>query len=127
MCDPEKGELKVKQTDPHKRGKASREKGKRGELELAKTMNGMGFDVHRGKVFYGEADIEGFDDIHAEVKRVEKLNYYKALEQAAEEAEKKDGKIPVLFSRKNGKQWLVTMYLTDGVYLMNKWKGEKHE
>jgi len=45
--------------------------------------------------------------VHCEVKRVENLNIDKALEQATRDA--KEGKIPVVFHRKNGKKWKATL------------------
>ena len=53
----------------------------------------------------------GLDYIHIEVKRVENLNLDKAMEQAIRDA--KDGLIPTVFHRKNGKKWKVTMELDE--------------
>lgn len=93
----------------------SREKGKRGELELVKWLKVRGFqNVRRGQQFCGangDADIIGLDGIHIECKRVEKLNLYDAIAQSASDARK--GEAPTVFHRKNNCEWLVTMRAED--------------
>ena len=57
-------------------GKAQREKGKRGERELAGILRDYGYDTRRGQQFCGSdgsADVVGLPGIHIECKRVEKL------------------------------------------------------
>lgn len=51
----------------------------------------------------------GLPFIHCEVKRVEKLNIDEALDQATRDC--KEGKIPVVFHRKNKKKWKATLDL----------------
>lgn len=115
----------IRQQDPHKRGKASRNKGADAERELAKLLREMwGYDVHRGKVFYGEPDLVGLEGIHAEVKRVEKLNIEKAMEQSIEDAAKRGDGLPALFHRKDKSEWLVTMRLEDWIDLYGGWNDE---
>lgn len=102
----------------------SKQKGKNGELEICRVLKKHGFDVRRSVQYNGKAedglgDIVGIDGIHAEIKRVESLNITKAMEQATEDA--RDGEMPTVFHRKNGKPWLVTMHLDDWVKL---YKGE---
>lgn len=100
----------------------SRQKGKRGELELAKVLRDYGFDARRGQQFKGGADspdVTGLPGLHIECKRVERLNIYEAMEQSTRDA---GDQIPVVISRKNGKQWLITFRLSD--FLMN-WRKEK--
>lgn len=94
----------------------SRTKGKRGELELAHALNDLGFSVRRTAQYNGKetgslADVVGIEGIHAEVKRVERLNIYDAYEQAKRDA-RGEG-IPTVFHRKNRKPWLVTMSIED--------------
>ena len=89
-------------------------KGKRGELEICQELKKYGYDCRRtvqynGKADEGEADIIGLKGIRAEVKRVEKLNIYNAIDQAKRDA--KNGDIPTVFHRKNRCNWLVTMEL----------------
>ena len=92
-------------------GKGSRDKGARGELELVHLLTDLGFQgLRRGNVFAGDADVVGLFPFHIEVKRVEKLNLWNAVQQAiAEMHKKKDGEIPVVFHRKNNQKWLMTI------------------
>ena len=58
-------------------GKSQREKGKRGERELAGRLRDHGYDCRRGQQFCGasgDADVTGLPGIHIECKRVERLN-----------------------------------------------------
>lgn len=98
----------------------SRDKGKRGELELSHILQGYGYDTRRGQQYCGsngDADVVGLPSIHIECKRVENLNLYKAMEQSINDAK---GEIPTVFHRKNNQKWLVTMTLDDW---MNLYKG----
>ena len=95
-------------------GKASREKGKRGERELAKIFRSHGYDARRGVQYAGgpdSPDVVGLDGIHVEAKRVERLNLYDALEQA--KGDSSPDEYPVVFHRKNGKEWVVVQPLED--------------
>ena len=88
----------------------SRQKGKRGELELARLLRDNGYDCRRGQQYCGangDADVVGLPGIHIECKRVEKLNVYEAVKQA--ENDKRDGDLPAVFHRKDREEWLVTM------------------
>lgn len=89
----------------------SKSKGKRGELEFARLCRENGYDVRRTAQYCGNtgeaADVVGLPCVHAEVKRVERLNIQEAMSQAIHDAPA--GKIPVLFHRKNNCGWLVTM------------------
>ena len=101
-----------------------KQKGKRGELELAKKLNEHGFTTRRsvqynGKADDGQADLLGLPGIHIECKRVERLNIDEAMEQAINDAK---AEMPTVFHRRNGKKWLVTMLLTDWVELYKKYK-----
>ena len=93
----------------------SKQKGSRGERELAHELNKFGYDCRRtaqynGKELDSKADVVGLRGIHIECKRVEKLNIDNAIEQAVRDA--KD-EMPAVFHRKNGKKWLVTVRLED--------------
>ena len=64
-------------------GKSQREKGKRGERELAGRLRDHGYDCRRGQQFCGasgDADVTGLPGIHIECKRVERLNLQEAME-----------------------------------------------
>ena len=93
----------------------SRQKGKRGELELAKVLREHGYETRRGQQYSGtetSADVVGLPGIHLECKRVENLNVYNALAQAIRDAGE-SGDLPAVFHRKNNQPWLVTMRLDD--------------
>lgn len=110
--------MTIQQSDPHKRGRASRDKGARAERILAALLNECGFKVHRGYTFHHESDVVGLEGIHIECKSVEKLNIFKAMEQAAEEAEKRNDGVPVVFHKRTRTGFLVTMRVQDwiGIY-----------
>ena len=82
-------------------GKAQREKGKRGEREVAAIARNHGFDgTHRGQQYRGggdSPDVIGIPGIHPEVKRVERLDLHAALAQSAGDAA--EGEIPVVIHR----------------------------
>lgn len=95
----------------------SREKGAKGEREFASLCRDKGFlKVRRTQQYCGNtgeaADVVGLPGVHAEVKRVENLNIYNAIEQAKRDS-KKSGRVPVVFHRKNYREWLVTMTADD--------------
>lgn len=103
-------------------GKSSQRKGRAGELELVKVLLDFGITAEPGRAMaFGKTpDITGIEGIHAEVKRVEKLNVPEAMKQAVEDSEKfKDGK-PCLFHRRNRSPWLVTMRLEDWVEMYGR-------
>lgn len=96
----------------------SRQKGKRGELELSHKLQDYGYNTRRGQQYCGangDADVVGLPNIHIECKRVENLNIYKAIEQASNDA--KENEMPTVFHRKDRKDWLVTMRLEDWIKL----------
>lgn len=100
----------------------SRDKGKRGELELASKLRYYGFDARRGQQYCGangDADVVGLPGIHIECKRVEHLNLYDAISQAKHDV--KIGELPAVFHRKNNCKWLVTMELDDWMELYQEY------
>ena len=102
----------------------SKQKGKNGELEICHKLKEYGFECRRsvqynGKADGGQADIVGLKNIHAEIKRVEKLNLYDAMAQAIHDAN--DGELPTVFHRKNYSEWLVTMRLPDWIELYKEY------
>lgn len=109
----EKPELQLKESGDSVN---SKQKGKKGELELAKRLNELGFATRRTAQYNGKengslADLVGIDGVHIECKRVEKLNVIEAYEQAKRDC--KQDEVPTVFHRKNGKPWLVTISLED--------------
>ena len=101
-------------------GKMSKEKGKLGEREVAALLRKHGFAARRGQQFAGGGDspdvVHDIPGIHIEVKRTEQLNMYAAMQQAA--ADSKDAEVPVVFHRKNGKDWLVIVGAEDFLELL---------
>ena len=103
-------------------GKASRDKGKRGERELAGVLRDYGYDCRRGQQFCGangDADVVGLPEIHIECKRVERLDLYGAVGQAVRDA--KEEELPVVMHRKNNCEWLVTMPLEEWISLYREY------
>lgn len=96
-------------------GKMSRDKGKVGEREIAAILKENGFaDARRGVQYKGGAgspDVVGLPGIHIEVKRVEALQLWPAMEQA--KAEAAVGEMPVVLHRKNNKPWVAILPLED--------------
>ena len=96
----------------------SKAKGSAGERELAAYFAARGFQSFRNNQRYvgghGNPDIEvdGLDDYHIEVKRVERLNISAAFKQAAADAV---NRIPVVIHRRNREPWLITMALDDWI------------
>lgn len=92
----------------------SRQKGARGERELAQILRAMGYNARRGQQYSGangDADVVGLPGVHIECKRVERLNLSEALRQSLRDA--KESEIAVVMHRKNGEGWAVTMCLED--------------
>ncbi len=97
----------------------SREKGKRGERQWRDELRAHGYDAWRGQQFAGSADspdvvCPDLAGIHFEVKAVERLNIYDAMEQARRDcgrqnAECRMQKVPVVAHRRRFWRWLVTM------------------
>ena len=105
----------------------SKNKGKKGETELANKLKEYGYDAKRSVQYNGkdgQADVVGLPHIHCEIKRVEKLNIYNAIDQAKRDA--KNGDKPTVFHRKNRCNWLVTMELDSFMELYEGYtKSEK--
>lgn len=103
----------------------SKQKGKRGELELANYLKSKGLTARRTQQYSGNKDgtsdvlCEELDAYHIEVKRVEKLNLDNAMEQAIHDAGL-ENKIPIVVHRKNRDYWKVTMKLDDFLNLIIK-------
>ena len=106
---------KKKATTRSQRGRSAKTKGKVGEREFAKKLRKMGFvAARRGQQRSGvdqDDVIGGIPNTHAEVKRTERLSLYKAIEQAANDAQK--GEVPYVAHRRNGDKWLLVIRLAD--------------
>ncbi len=105
----------------------SRAKGCVGEREVAHLLTDEGYPCRRSQQFSGlgdsSADVVGIPFIHVEVKRVQALNLDEAMAQAVRDA--KEGKMPTVFHRKNGKEWKVTMRFTDWIVLYREWEASE--
>ena len=110
-------------------GKSQREKGKRGERELAGQLREYGYDCRRGQQYCGcsgAADVVGLPGIHIECKRVERLNLHDAMDQAVRDAGAlpEDGRpFPAVFHRRDHEEWLVTMRLEEWIHLYREWES----
>ena len=99
----------------------SRQKGARGERDVAKILREFGFEARRGVQYSGksgDADVIGITGLHLEVKNVEHLNLDKAMEQSERDAHAefiKTGKpvVPVVVHKKNRTDWKITMMFKD--------------
>lgn len=103
----------------------SRQKGARGERELAKVLSYHGYHTRRGQQYSGangDADVVGLPFIHIECKRVEHLNIFEAIEQSLRDARSEE--LSTVMHRKNGKQWLVTMTLEQWLLMYDCYKKE---
>ena len=115
-------------TDHSKRGKRSRDKGKRGEREVAKILQTAGFPARRTVQYNGRpgtaADVVGIPGLHIEVKLVEKESIRAWYRQAQRDAHASpENEMPVIVHRKSREPWLVTMSLEDFIKII-KQEGE---
>ena len=111
----------------------SKQKGKRGELELAEFLREHGFTgAARGQQFKGSPgspDVVGLPGHHIECKRVEALSAYDAYAQACRDCG--SGDIPLVCYRKNGKPyhplpWLAIISLDDYLLLVRERDTLRH-
>lgn len=101
----------------------SRQKGKRGELELAKFLAAHGFPARRGQQFAGGTDspdviCEALGRFHIEVKRCERGNPYDWIDQARRDAA--EGIIPTVYHRRNDCRWLVIRDAEDDLSIIRE-------
>lgn len=90
-------------------------KGKAGEREAAHELaRVLGIDARRGQQFSGSPEspdvVTSLSGVHWEVKRVERLQIVKALDQAIADAGQD---VPAVLHRPNGCAWMVTVRLDD--------------
>ena len=94
----------------------SKQKGKKGELEVANYLKKKGLTARRGQQYQGSSEspdviCEEWSNIHIEVKRDEHLNIEKAIQQSTRDSGEND--VPIVIHRKNREKWKVTMWLDD--------------
>ena len=108
-------------------GKTSRDKGKRGEREVAGLLRSYGYDARRGVQYHGgedSPDVVGLKGMHIEVKRTETLRLYDALSQSKADA---GDDLPIVIHRKNNCEWVVIQPLEDWIELYREWDLSKGE
>jgi len=97
----------------------SRDKGKRGEREFAAFLRERGITARRGQQFSGGGDspdvVHDIPGVHFEVKRCESGSLYEWLKQAISDAA---GKIPIVAHRRNNKDWVAILPITDLLMLI---------
>ena len=100
----------------------SRDKGKLGELEVRDLLRKFGFEARRGQQFQGGPGspdvVHSLEGFHFEVKRVESLLLYPAMDQA--NRDKSPGEVPVVFHRRNKKPWVVVIDAEDFLMLLRR-------
>lgn len=98
----------------------SREKGARGERELAAFLRERNVEARRGQQYSGSPDspdvVTSLNGVHFECKRVEAGNPYDWLAQAQRDAG--EGKLPVVAHKRNNKEWIAVLPLHDLVRLL---------
>ena len=109
----------------------SKQKGKRGELEVAHILQEHGYDARRTAQYCGNtgdaADVVGLNGFHIEVKRCETTKIWDWIHQAIRDC--KGIKIPLVVFRKNGEDWYVVLKFTSFLKLLKPKKpfGYKEE
>lgn len=101
----------------------SRQKGARGERELAALLREHGYsNARRGQQYSGgndSADVVGLEGFHIENKVVEALNIHKAIKQAVKDSQGTKN-VPIVTHKKNREGWLVTLRFEDFMELVDK-------
>ena len=100
-------------------GARERNKGARGERELAAWLRERDYDARRGQQFSGgpeSPDVVCPDvPFHFECKRNERLSLYPAMAQAIADA---GDKVPVVAHRRNHGEWLAVLRLEDLIKIL---------
>lgn len=89
----------------------SRNKGKRGELEVAKLLRKYGFEGRRTAQYCGNtgeaADVIGLPGHHLEIKRCEAIRLMDWIRQAERDA--KEGEEPAVVFRQSNEDWRIVL------------------
>lgn len=98
----------------------SKAKGNRFELKIANYLKDHGYNARRSAQYCGNsgeaADVVGLPNLHIECKHYQSTAFkYEWLEQAQRDC--KDGNLPIVIHKVNGKPVIVTMDLDDFMYL----------
>lgn len=113
-------------------GKASRDKGKRGETFVKNLFKDNGYNASRSAQWCGKtgqaADVIGVPGIHVEVKFQEKMMLYPWMEQAIRDSKAEGkGNFPTVFHKQSRKDLLVTMRFEDWIELYKVWENESKD
>lgn len=88
----------------------SKNKGKRGELEVAHILQDRGFDARRSQQYCGAtedaADVVGLPGYHIEVKRCENIRLMDWIRQAERDAGEN---VPLVVFRQSHEKWRVVL------------------
>lgn len=120
---------KIKRT-ASAQGRASREKGKRFEREVANFFKNYGVSARRTAQFCGKTgaagDVEGVPGCHIECKAVEKLNLEQAYQQSVRDAGAAGKEeIPVVIHKRSRKPVMVTLALSDWIDMYLAWRDSQ--
>lgn len=106
----------------------SKQKGKRGELEVAHILKENGFENARRTAQYcgntGDAsDVVGLDGFHIEIKRCETIKIMDWIRQA--ERDHKAEEIPLVVFRKSHDDWYAVLKFTSLLELIKTEKSDR--
>ncbi len=104
-------------------GRMQREKGKRGERAFRDVLRECGFAAERGVQHRGgpnspDVIAPELPTLHFEVKAVEALRIWAAIQQAIEDAG--GNKIPVVAHKRNNSEWLVFLRAKDFLEIVRR-------
>lgn len=106
----------------------SREKGKRGEREVAEILRNHGYAARRGQQYHGggdSPDVVGLPGFHIEVKYTQRFDLYGALKQAETDSFG-TGYIPLVVYRKAAESgqkkpdWAAVLKLEDFLKILEE-------
>lgn len=106
----------------------SKQKGARFERKLASLFREYGYEDSRRTAQYcgntGDAsDVVGLPGIHAEAKHQERMQLYDWIDQAKRDAKAGgEGRLPVVFHKKNNAEILVTMQFDTFMRIYKEWQ-----
>lgn len=107
----------------------SKQKGARFERLLASKFREYGYlDSRRTAQYCGNtgdaSDVVGLPHLHIEAKHQETMRLYEWIAQAKRDAEAGgEGRLPVVFHKKNNHEILVTMRFEDFMELYKEWQA----
>ena len=105
----------------------SRRKGAAGELAAAKLLTAAGHPARRGRQYAGHPDAPDIVcpslPIHWEVKVVEKLNFWNALDQARKDCPPE--KTPIVLAKKRRTGWVVTLGAEDFLRMLARMGSDR--